>query len=75
MTRYQSSAAELAPNWDLPAPGRPAGPAEVRALAMAGNFFHTAHPHTRTDMRLTLLTQIVIFWEKKCAVKRKKNVQ
>ena len=42
---------------------------------MAGTFFHTAHPHTLTDMRLTLLTQIVIFWEKKCAVKRKKNVQ
>ena len=31
---------------------------------MAGNFFHTAHPHTLTDIRLTLLTQIVIFWEK-----------
>ena len=31
---------------------------------MAGTFFHTAHPHTLTDMRLTLLTQIVIFWEK-----------
>ena len=32
---------------------------------MAGKFFHTAHPHTLADIRLTLLTQIVIFWEKK----------
>ena len=31
---------------------------------MAGKFFHTAHPHTLTDIRLTLLTQIVIFCEK-----------
>ena len=31
---------------------------------MAGKFFHTAHPHTLTDIRLTLLTQIDIFWEK-----------
>ena len=31
---------------------------------MAGNFFHTAHPHTLTDMRLILLTQTDIFWEK-----------
>ena len=31
---------------------------------MAGKFFHTAHPHTLTDIRLTLLTQIVIFWGK-----------
>ena len=30
---------------------------------MAGKFFHTAHPHTLTDIRLALLTQIVIFWE------------
>ena len=29
-----------------------------------GNFFHTAHPHTRSHIRLTLLTQIDIFWEK-----------
>ena len=56
---------DLAGIWDMPAPGRPAGPAEVRALAMAGNFFHTAHPHTLTDIRLTLLTQIDIFWEKR----------
>ena len=35
---------------------------------MAGKFFHsTAHPHTLTDIRLTLLTQIVIFWGKKIA--------
>ena len=31
---------------------------------MAGKFFDTAHPHTLTDIRLTLLTQIDIFWEK-----------
>ena len=31
---------------------------------MAGKLFHTAHPHKLTDIRLTLLTQIVIFWEK-----------
>ena len=31
---------------------------------MAGNFFRTAHPHTLTDIRLTLLTQTDIFWEK-----------
>ena len=31
---------------------------------MAGKFFHTTHPHTLTDIRLTLLTQIDIFWEK-----------
>ena len=31
---------------------------------MAGNFFHTAHPHRLTDMRLTLLIQTDIFWEK-----------
>ena len=60
MARYGS----FVPDRDNAAPGRPAGPAEVRALAMAGNFFHTAHPHTRTDMRLTLLTQTDIFWEK-----------
>ena len=47
-------------NWDMHAPGRPAGPAEVRARAWPGNF-HTAHPHTLTDIRLTLLTQIDIF--------------
>ena len=35
---------------------------------MAGKLFHTAHPHTLTDIRLTLLTQIVIFWEKLCVV-------
>ena len=51
-------------NWDMHAPGRPAGPAEVRAWAMAGKFFQTANPHTLTDKRLTLLTQIIIFWEK-----------
>ena len=50
-------------NWNMDAPGRPAGPAEVRAWAMAGKFFQTANPHTLTDIRLTLLTQIDIFWE------------
>ena len=29
---------------------------------MAGKFFHTAHPHTLTDIRLTLLTQIRELW-------------
>ena len=31
---------------------------------MAGNFFHPIHPRTHIHIRLTLLTQIVIFWEK-----------
>ncbi len=44
-------------------PGRPGRVESVQA--MAGKFFHKAHPHTLTDIRLTLLTQIDIFWEKR----------
>ena len=32
--------------WDLHAPGRPAGPAEVRAQAMAGKFSYGTSSHT-----------------------------
>ena len=42
--------------------GRP-GPLKSGHRPWPGNF-HTAHPHTRSHRRLTLLTQIVIFWEK-----------
>ena len=31
---------------------------------MAGNFFHPTHPRPHMHIRLTLLTQIVIFWGK-----------
>ena len=42
--------------------GRP-GPLRSGHRPWPGTF-HPAHPHTLTDIRLTLLTQIVIFWEK-----------
>ena len=37
---------------------------------MAGKFFHTVPPQTLTDIRLTLLTQIDIFWEKRTFLKK-----
>ena len=44
--------------------GPPGGRASDPYIAMAGNFFHPTHPRTHMHIRLTLLTQIVIFWEK-----------
>ena len=46
--------------------GRP-GRLKSRHRPWPGNF-HTAHPHTRSHIRLTLLTQIDIFWGKKISV-------
>ena len=44
--------------------GPPGGRASDPYIAMAGNFFHPTHPRTHIHIRLTLLTQIVTFWEK-----------
>ena len=38
---------------------------------MAGNFFHPTHPRTHKNIRLTLLSQILIFWEKNDTEDRK----
>ena len=44
--------------------GPPGGRASYPYIAMAGNFFHPTHPRTHMHIRLTLLTQILIFWGK-----------
>ena len=44
--------------------GPPGGRASDPYIAIAGNFFHPTHPRTHKNIRLTLLSQILIFWEK-----------
>ena len=44
--------------------GPPGGRASDPYIAMAENFFHPTHPRTHIHIRLTLLTLILIVWEK-----------
>ena len=49
-------------NYSIFRRGPPGGRASYPYIAM--NFFHPTHPRTHMHIRLTLLTQIVIFWER-----------
>ena len=51
-------------NWNILSPGRPAGPGDHPYIPHGRELFPSAtSSYTHTDIRLTLLTQIVIFWK------------